>query len=72
METVVGYGLPLEELQMSVFAIAVLWAGSMVAVVYRARNIHMPIEDFEFAPVLGGLSHWLAMCVLPLALFVLK
>lgn len=72
LETVVWYGLPLAELQMSVLAIAVLWAGSMVAVVNHARNIHMPVEDLEFAPVLGGLSHSLAICILPLALFVLE
>lgn len=71
LETALACGFSLAELQLSVFGIAVLWAGSMVVVVYRARNIQLPIDDVEFAPVLGGLSHWLAMCVLPVALFVL-
>jgi hypothetical protein len=72
LETAVGYGLGLAGLQVSVFAVAVLWAASMVVAIYRSRNIQMPIEDLEFAPVLGGLSHWLAMCVLPVAFFVLE
>lgn len=72
LETAVAYGLGLAELQVSVFAVAVLWAASMVVVIYRSRNARVPIEDLEFAPVLGGLSHLLAMCVLPIALFVLE
>lgn len=72
LETAVAYGLGLAELQVSVFAVAVLWAASMAVAIYRSRNVQLPIEDLEFAPVLGGLSHWLAMCILPVALFVLE
>lgn len=72
LETAVAHGLGLAELQVGVFAIALLWAGSMVHAIYRSQNVQMPIEDLEFAPVLGGLSHWLAMCILPVAFFVLE
>lgn len=46
LETAVAYGFGLAELQVSVFAIAALWAASIVHVIYRSRNIQMPIEDF--------------------------
>ena len=56
--------------QFSFFAVAVLWASSMIAVIFRTRHSEMPLEDLDFAVLFGGLSHWLAMCALPLALLV--
>jgi hypothetical protein len=56
--------------QFSFFVVAVLWALSMVVVIFRTRHIEMPLPDLDFAVLFGSLSHWLAMCALPLALLV--
>lgn len=49
------------------FTIAVLWAASMIFVIWRARDHQMPIDDLDFVVLAGGWSHWLALCALPLA-----
>lgn len=54
----------------SFFLVAVLWALSMIVVIFRTRHIEMPLPDLDFAVFFGSLSHWLAMCALPLALLV--
>lgn len=46
--------------------IAVLWAASMIVIVFRTRHIQMPVADLDFVVFFGSLSHWLAMCALPL------
>jgi hypothetical protein len=56
--------------QFSFFAVAVLWGTSMIVVIFRTRHSEMPLHDLDFAVLFGGLSHWLAMCALPLALLV--
>jgi hypothetical protein len=63
-------GLGVVAPQFSFFAVAVLWATSMIVVIFRTRHSEMPLEDLDFAVLFGGLSHWLAMCALPLALLV--
>ncbi len=52
------------------FAVATLWASSMIVCVFRARHIEMPPADLDCAVLYGGLCHWLAICALPLALSV--
>ncbi len=54
--------------QLSFFGVAALWATSMVVVIHRDRHRQMPLGELDFAVVFGSLSHWLVMCVLPLAL----
>jgi hypothetical protein len=57
--------------QFSFFGVAFLWAVSMFAVVFRTRDTEMPLDDLDFAVFFGALSHWLAMCALPLAISVI-
>jgi len=47
-------------------AIAVVWAASMIVIVFRTRHIQMPVPDLDFVVFFGNLSHWLAVCTLPL------
>ncbi len=54
-------------LQFGFFAIAVLWASSMIVVIFRTRHTEMPPDDLDFAVLFGSVSHWLALCALPLA-----
>jgi hypothetical protein len=54
--------------QFSFFGVALLWAVSMFAVIFRTRDTEMPLDDLDFAVFFGALSHWLAMCALPLAI----
>jgi hypothetical protein len=56
--------------QFSFFAIAVLWASSMIVVIFRTRSTEMPVNDLDFAVLFGSLSHWLAMLTIPLTLWV--
>lgn len=53
--------------QLAFFTVAVLWAASMIFVIWRARDHQMPIDDLDFVVLVGGWSHWLALCALPLA-----
>ena len=55
--------------QLSFFAIALLWATSMVVVIFRTRHSEMPLDDLDFAVLFGSLSHWLAMCAVPARAF---
>ncbi len=66
-----NHGLDITVLGFSFFGAALLWAISMYAAIIRTRHREMPLDDLDFAVVFGSLSHWLAICVLPLALFVL-
>jgi hypothetical protein len=56
--------------QFGFFAVAVLWASSMIVVIFRTRNTEMPLDDLDFAVLFGSLSHWLAMLTIPLTLSV--
>lgn len=56
--------------QFGFFAIAVLWASSMIFVVFRTRDSEMPLDDLDFAVLFGSLSHWLAMLTISLTLLV--
>ena len=56
--------------QLSFFAVAMLWASSMIVVVFRTRDTEMPLDDLDFAVLFGSLSHWLAMLTIPLTLSV--
>lgn len=69
LETTVlsGVGAP----EFIFFAAAVLWASSMIAVVFRTRHSEMPPEDLDFAVVFGGLSHWLTIFAIPLVFLVM-
>jgi hypothetical protein len=51
-------------------AIALFWATSMIVIVFRTRDIQMPVRDLDFAVLFGSLSHWLAICALPFALLM--
>jgi hypothetical protein len=53
--------------QLAFFTVALLWAFSMIFVIWRARDHQMPIDDLDFVVLVGGWSHWLAVCALPLA-----
>jgi hypothetical protein len=53
--------------QLAFFTVALLWAASMIVVIWRARDRQMPIDDLDFVVLAGGWSHWLALCALPLA-----
>jgi hypothetical protein len=57
--------------EFSFFGVALLWAASMFTVIFRTRDTEMPLDDLDFAVFFGALSHWLAMCVLPLAVSVI-
>jgi len=57
--------------QLSFFAVAVLWASSMMVVIIRTRETEMPLDDLDFAVLFGSLSHWLAMLTIPLAVSVI-
>jgi hypothetical protein len=59
-------GLGMAAPQFSFFVIVGLWALSMVVVVFRNRHIQMPMAELDFAVRFGSLSHWLALCTLPL------
>ncbi len=56
--------------QFSFFAVAVVWASSMIVVIYRTRDAEMPLDDLDFAVLFGSLSHWLAMLTIPLVVSV--
>jgi len=56
--------------ELSFFGIALFWALSMFAIVFRARHSEMPLDDIDFAVSFGSLSHWLVMCAVPLTLSV--
>jgi len=56
--------------QFSFFTVASLWATSMVVVIFRTRHSEVPLDDLDRAVLFGGVSHWLAMCALPIALLV--
>jgi hypothetical protein len=56
--------------QFTFFTVASLWAASMVVAIFRTRHSEAPLDDLDFAVLFGGVSHWLAMCALPLALLV--
>lgn len=66
-----GQGLGVVAARFSFFGVALLWAASMFAVIFRTRDAEMPLDDLDFAVFFGALSHWLAMCVLPLAISVI-
>ena len=66
------HGLDIVTLRFSFFGAALLWAASMFVAIFRTRHREMPLDDLDFVVVFGSLSHWLAICVLPLALFVLE
>ena len=57
-----------EAVEFGFFAIALLWAASMVVIIFRTRYSPMPLEDLDFAVSFGSLSHGVALCVFPLAL----
>jgi hypothetical protein len=63
-------GLGMAAPQFSFFVVVGLWALSMVVVVFRTRHIRMSLEDLDFGVLFGSLSHWLALCTLPLALLL--
>jgi hypothetical protein len=65
-----GQGLGLAAPLLSFFAVAALWASSMIVVIFRTRHSEMPPDDLDFAVLFGSVSHWLAMCALPPALLV--
>jgi len=56
--------------QFSFFSIAVLWAASMIVIIFRTRFTPMPLEDLDFAVLFGSLSHGVALCVFPIALLL--
>jgi hypothetical protein len=56
-----------ETAQFGYFAVAVLWSASMIAVILRVRDIQMSVDDLDFAVFFGSVSHWLAICAIPLA-----
>lgn len=60
----------LEAVQFSFFAIALLWAASMVVITFRTRYTPMALDDLDFAVLFGTLSHGVALCVFPLALLL--
>ena len=62
-----GSGVPV---QFSFFVIALSWAASMAVIIFRTRYTPMTIEDLDFAVLFGSLSHGVASCILPLALFL--
>jgi len=66
-----GQGRGVVAPQFCFFGVALLWAASMFAVVFRTRDTEMPLDDLDFAVFFGALSHWLAMCALPLAISVI-
>jgi hypothetical protein len=63
-------GLDVVAPQFSLFMVALLWAASMIVVIFRTRYSEMLLDDLDFAVLFGGVSHWLAMSALPLALLV--
>lgn len=52
--------------QLSFFAVAALWASLMIVVIFRTRHSQMPVADLDCVVFFGSVSHWLAMCALPL------
>jgi hypothetical protein len=56
--------------QFGFFAIALLWASSMIVVVFRTRDSEMPLDDLDFAVLFGSLSHWFAMLTISLTVLV--
>jgi len=62
--------LEVAAVQFSFFSIALLWAASMVVVIFRSRYILVPLEDLDFAVLFGSVSHGLALCAIPLVLLV--
>jgi hypothetical protein len=54
------------------FAVAMLWAGSMIVVIFLTRHVGMATEDLDFAVVFGAMCHWLAIFALPLGLLVMS
>jgi hypothetical protein len=61
-------GSEVATVQFSFFSIALLWAASMVVIIFRTRYKPMPLGDLDFAVLFGSLSHGVALCVVPLAL----
>jgi len=60
--------LEIAAVQFSFFSFALLWAASMVVVIFRSRYMLVPPDDLDFAVLFGSVSHGLALCTLPLAL----
>jgi len=63
-------GSEVATVEFSFFSIALLWAASMVVIVFRTRYTPMPLEDLDFAVLFGSLSHGVALCVFPIALLL--
>lgn len=63
-------GSEVATVQFSFFSIALLWAASMVVIIFRTRYTPMPLGDLDFAVLFGSLSHGVALCVFPLALLL--
>jgi hypothetical protein len=63
-------GSEVATVQFSFFSIALLWAASMVIIIFRTRYTPMPLEDLDFAVLFGSLSHGVALFVFPLALLL--
>jgi len=61
-------GSEVATVQLSFFSIALLWASSMIVIIFRTRYAPMPLGDLDFAVLFGSLSHGVALCVFSLAL----
>ena len=63
-------GSEVATVQFSFFSIALLWAASMVVIIFRTRYTPMRLEDLDFAVLFGSLSHGVVLCVFPLVLLL--